>query len=433
MAKTKALAPTLKVYVNNVLLGHLQLHGTTTLSFSYDIAWLGRAQNFPISRSLPLQEEPYTGPVVYSYFDNLLPDNVQIRQRLAANMGAPGDDVFDLLSVIGRDCVGALQFIPEGAPDPTTFEVRGHTINNKDIAEKIRNLKSIPLADSADDDLRLSIAGAQEKTAFLKSSRGWQIPQGTTPTTHIFKPAMGELEPGVVFEHSVENEWLCAQIAEAFGLPVASCEMAQFEDITTLIVERFDRSVESKRILRLPQEDFCQALSVPSFKKYENQGGPGIKAIMDLLNESNSPAEDRRVFMKTQILFYLLAAIDGHGKNFSLQWTPGGFHMTPLYDILSAQTLVDAGKYPLQKIKMAMALGDHRHYKVTDITRRHFYQTAKLCRFSAAELDSILEEICAAIPATLDKVSTKLPKNFPEQVADSIFDGVKSRASILTL
>jgi serine/threonine-protein kinase HipA len=304
-------------------------------------------------------------------------------------------------------------------------------ISDEEIAEKLRNLRAAPLAASQEDDFRLSIAGAQEKTAFLFMENKWHVPHGLMATTHIFKPQIGEIRPGLSFSDSVENEWLCAQIVAAYRIPTAECDIADFEDVKALIVKRFDRAWAKHLLIRIPQEDMCQALSVPNFTKYESEGGPGIVKIMDLLNESRQREVDRCLFMKTQIVFFLLAAIDGHAKNFSIRWGPSGFHLTPLYDILSAQPMLDRGGFQLHKLKMAMAYGDNRHYKVGDLHRRHFEQTAKRCKFDLLEMNRIIDEVIADTPSALDSVKDLVPAGFPAEVADSILNGVTGRLSQL--
>lgn len=422
----------LNVFLNALPVGALEYKIQKNLTFKYSLEWLGRANAFPISRSLPLTELTYEGAPVFAYFDNLLPDAVSIRQRIAARMRAESDQVFDLLAVVGRDCVGALQFMKEEDGNPRLEEAKGLPISESEIAEKLRNLSSVPLAASDEESFRLSIAGAQEKTAFLNFNKSWHVPQDATPTTHIFKPQLGDLKPGLSFRDSVENEWLCAQIVREFGMSVAECEIAQFEDIRVLIVKRFDRQWNGNRLIRIPQEDMCQALSVPNFKKYESEGGPGVVDIMDLLIESNSPDEDRRAFMKSLVIFHLLGATDGHAKNYSIAWGPLGFQMTPLYDILSAQPLTDRGRFSTEKLKLAMAIGDKTRVRIRDIYRRHFHQTAKACRMAITEIDSIIDETLDQMPQVIDRVSSQLKEDFPSEIAKSIFDGMNSRSQQLS-
>ncbi len=253
------------------------------------------------------------------------------------------------------------------------------------------------------------------------------------PTTHIFKPQIAKTNLSLNFSDSVENEWLCAQITSAFKLPTAECTISEFEDVKALVVKRFDRAWVNELLIRIPQEDMCQAMAVPSFKKYESEGGPGVVSIMDLLNESLQRQSDRRLFMKIQIVFYLLAAIDGHAKNYSIRWGPSGFQLTPLYDILSAQPVIDRGKLQLQKVKMAMAYGENRHYKIAELSRRHFEQTAKLCKFDLREMNQIIDEVIAETPAVIETVKNQLPSGFPEKVANPILVGMKSRLAHLQM
>lgn len=426
MARKKSLQA-LNIFLNGLPIGTLSYKAKRNLIFTYQTEWLNRQNSFPISRSLPLREESYEGGPVFAYFDNLLPDGISIRQRMAARMHAKSDQVFDLLEVVGRDCVGALQFIKTTDEEPDLEPPTGTPLTDAEIASKLRKLRTIPLGASDEEDFRLSIAGAQEKTAFLLLNGKWHTPQGATPTTHIFKPQIGEIQPGLSFADSVENEWLCAKIVSAFGIPVTECEIVTFEDIKVLVVERFDRAWIGNKLIRIPQEDVCQALSVPNFEKYENDGGPGIIQIMNMLNESTNREEDRYNFMKTQVIFLLLGAIDGHAKNFSLSWRPTGFELTPLYDILSAQPLLDKGAFQIQKLKMAMAFGNSRKYKLNDIFRRHLLETAKLCRFDSTKMEEIIDETINQIPGVIEKIQSSLPNTFPTEIANSILSGMEKR------
>ena len=218
----------------------------------------------PVSLSLPLREDRYIGAPVLAVFDNLLPDNTAIRRAVAERVGAGGTDAFSLLAALGRDCVGALQFLPEGHEPGPAGIIDGHPISDAEIADLIGNLAVSPLGLRRDDDFRISIAGAQEKTALLRHKGRWLKPIGATPTTHIIKPQIGRLPNGIDLSNSVENEYFCLKLLDALGVLSANVEMATFGGRRVLIVERFDRLVtHDKRLLRVPQEDCCQALSVP--------------------------------------------------------------------------------------------------------------------------------------------------------------------------
>jgi len=297
---------------------------------------------------MPLRPTEYRGDTVTAYFDNLLPDSRRIRERIQRHFAASSSSAFDLLAEIGRDCVGAIQLLPESASAPDGHKIEGATLTRKDIENLLTDLlRTTPMGTQESDDFRISLAGAQEKTALLRLKGQWLRPIGTTPTTHILKLPIGTGGGGIDLTTSVENEWLCAEILRAYGVPVARCSMDRFGAQQVLVVERFDRRLSSDGswIVRLPQEDLCQATGVPSDRKYEADGGPGIQTTMDLLLGSSRAEDDRRDFFKTQMLYWLLCAIDGHAKNFSLfMETDGGYRLTPRYDVLSAYPVLGTAK-----------------------------------------------------------------------------------------
>ncbi len=423
----------LNVRLNGQLVGLLKREASGAINFQYDQAWLGRPDAIPVSLSLQLREQRYIGEAVSAVFENLLPDNTAIRRHLAERVGARGTDAYSLLAEIGRDCVGALQFVPDGAPVGEVGGIDGRRLKDAEIANIIRNLAHAPLGNSEDEEFRISIAGAQEKTALLKVYGKWLWPHGTTATTHIVKPQIGRLDNGIDLSQSVENEHFCLRIAEACGLPAAKTEIQQFEDQRVLVIERFDRLwTKDKRLLRLPQEDCCQALSVPPSLKYQSEGGPGIRDILELLKASDDADADRKNFIKAQIVFWLLGATDGHAKNFSIQLFAGGrFRMTPLYDIMSAQPNVDAGQIQSKKFKLAMSVGDKRHYLVNGIAPRHFMQSAISAGMAQADIESILGELLKLGTKPIAKVVERLPKNFPGHIAESISRGYEARLRLL--
>jgi serine/threonine-protein kinase HipA len=432
MARPRTRIP-LNIYLNARLVGRLRRQASGAIDFQYDPSWLLWEHALPVSLSLPLREDRYTGDPVIAVFDNLLPDNEAIRRRMAERVHADGYDAYSLLAKVGRDCVGALQFLPEGVEPGQAGVVEGRPASEDYIAAKIGDLAATPLGVDEDEEFRLSIAGAQEKTAFLFWKDQWQVPHGTTPTTHIMKPQIGILPSGIDLSRSVENEYLCLKLTAAFGLPSANVAIADFKDSRVLVVERFDRLwTKDHRLLRLPQEDCCQALSVPPPRKYESDGGPGIAAVLGLLQGSDDPEADRRLFLKAQIMFWLLGAIDGHAKNFSIFLRPGGrFRLTPLYDVMSAQPARDAGQLQKNKMKLALAVGENRHYVVDEIAPRHFVQTAAKNSIAAAVVAEICAELAARAGAAIDETLAALPADFPKALAESITGGMRTRLRML--
>lgn len=432
MGRKRSYTP-LNVFLNGRHVGQLIRERTGVLSFAYDHSWLEWEHNLPASLSLPLQDNRYVGDPVIAVFDNLLPDNEQTRRRLAECVGAQGTDPFSLLSEIGRDCVGALQFLPDGEEPQPSGEYTGDPVDEDKIESILKDLKFTPLGIHHENDFRISVAGFQHKTALLFKDGEWIKPTGATPTTHILKPQMGQLSNGMDLSHSVENEYLCLKLMEGFGLRTAQAEVKQFGSQKVLAVKRFDRLwTKDGRLIRLPQEDCCQALSVHSRGKYQIMGGPGIVEIMNLLDESDGPEQDRLDFFKANILFWLIGATDGHAKNFSVALMPGGhFRMTPIYDVLTVQPDFDAGRIPCNGYRLAMQVGKSGHYRIIDIMGGHFQETGIKSGLSRDAVESVFEDIRKTADEALESTFSALPEGFPPALTDSIGASVKERLKLL--
>lgn len=430
----------LAVWANGIRVGDWRLPARGATEFQYDADWLAAPEARPLSLSLPLTIDrvPHRGKAVDAYFDNLLPDSESMRHRLQERFHAASRNAFDLLAAIGRDCVGAVQLLPA---DEAPAEVRGiqaEPLSDSAVARELAGVTSPAALTREEDDFRISIAGAQEKTAFLRHRNRWCRPRGSTPTTHIFKLPLGLVgNRQADMRSSVENEWLCARIVGAFGIPVADCEIGEFAAHKALIVERFDRQLHSsgKYWLRLMQEDFAQATGTPWHHKYQSDGGPGILDLARILRGSVQAGRDLETLFRAQLVFYLLAATDGHAKNFSLRILPAGrFQLTPLYDVLSAWPVIGtrANQVPPGKVKLAMALpGERPRYLWSTLQRRHFEALGK--KMGLGDHGSrLIDEVIAQVPAVVDTAGEALPKGFPAGLAGRIFEGVTGAARRLT-
>ena len=299
----------------------------------------------------------------------------------------------------------------------------------KKLGRILRNLTISPLGIESDGEFRISLAGAQEKTALHQKDGKWFMPKGAMPTTHILKPQIGKLGNGIDLSQSVENEYFCLKFLELFDIPINNPRIYDFDDMRALVVERFDRRFTSdNRLIRLPQEDFCQALSVPSTLKYQNQGGPGVVDVLKLLNAGDRAVEDKRLFLKVQILFWLISATDGHAKNFSIYLLPSGrYHLTPIYDVLSTQPMMDKGELQAKEMKLAMSVGNSNHYKLSEITGRHFVQSAEKSGIVNAQnlVSEIIDDISYIANAKLmgfcDEISDVVPVNIIKPIV-TIFE-----------
>lgn len=440
----------LGLWMNGAFVGTWSLQPHAGEMLQYADEWIASEQGRPLSLSLPFRpgNAPHRGEAVRAYFENLLPDSKDIRNRVARRFHAASTDAFSLLTEVGRDCVGALQILPAGEIPVNVQSIEASLLSEADVAQLLRSTVAPPApvgANLSDDgELRLSIAGAQEKTALLWRDGNWWLPHGATPTTHILKLPMGLVgNMRLDLSESIENEWLCAEILAAYGLPVARTAPLRFEDIRALAVERFDRAwwhAEDGRrwLIRRPQEDMCQATATPPHLKYESDGGPGVSRIMDLLATSRAPERDRRTFFQAQVLFWMLCAPDGHAKNFSIFLRPGGaYELTPLYDVLSAYPFLGEGPGKLSpfKAKLAMAVRTkNAHWRMRDIQRRHWLAIGQ--RYGIVTSDGrgasfVLDELVARTPEVVRAVRGKLPKGFPATLANSILEGLTAAADKL--
>jgi len=409
---------------------------------TYFDEWLADEQGRPLSLSLPFTagNQPYRGKVVSDYFDNLLPDSKTIRERIAGRYKTGGTSPFELLTKLGRDCVGAIQMLPPDEIPVDLEQINGRPLNEAEIAQLLREITAPPVLGQHEpiDDLRLSIAGAQEKTALLWHDGRWVIPEGSTPTTHIMKLPLGLVgNMRADMRTSVENEWLCSKIVAAYGLPIAGCDIATFEDQKVLVVERFDRRYASNGlwILRLPQEDMCQATGTPASAKYESDDGPGIQKVMEVLAGSERSSIDQRNFFMTQIVFWLLAATDGHAKNFSIAHLKSNrYEATPIYDVLSAHPIIGNGPnlFSARRVRLAMAVrGKNTHYLINDIRRRHWIAQGQQVTLAPADVEEMITTLIDMTQGVVAEVEALLPAAFPKDVSDKIFKGMRRQSAKL--
>lgn len=308
-------------------------------------------------------------------------------------------------------------------------------VNDAEIERLLRSVTAEPLRGRNEEPelFRISIAGAQEKTALLYRDGNWFRPLGATPTTHILKLPLGVVGGGLRLDmsESVENEWLCAQILRALGFAVATTEIAVFGTQKVLVVERFDRQWTDERwIARLPQEDFCQALSIPPDRKYEADGGPGIVDGLKLLSGSAASIADREQFLLAQLAFWLLAATDGHAKNFSVFLNAGdSYRLTPFYDVMSAWPVIGRGANSLSAERARLAMGirvNNTHHRLREIRARHYRELAAKSGVPAVweKMQTLIENV----PQTLVTVEKRLAPDFPRVLWDRIANRMLSQA-----
>jgi serine/threonine-protein kinase HipA len=426
----------LGIWMNGELVGHWSVQrGTSTLT--YASSWLQSDKVRSLSLSLPITgSREIRGPVVANWFDNLLPDNDGIRKRLSRRFRTKNAEAFTLLEAVGRDCAGAVQLLPESMAPEGWDRVECEPLTTDQVHALLGAVPSetaLGMGGDDDDLFRMSLAGAQEKTALTKVGRRWCRPHGATPTTHIFKLPLGLVGGSrrVDLSDSVENEWLCAEILRAMGLPVAHTEMAEFAGQKVLIVERFDRAWmdDGQWIARLPQEDFCQALGYSPDQKYEKDGGPGMEACLRLLDGSEDAEVDRLSLLLTQLAFWLMAASDGHAKNYSLFLQQGdAYAMTPLYDVISVWPYIGDGanQFRWRSAGLAMAMrAKNAHYTFHSIHARHWHALAM--KNGGPPTWQAMLALVGQTEGALADVESRLPRSFPGRTWDTIQAGMRSQ------
>jgi len=339
------MARTLNVYYDRELVGQLIQDDGGQMTFQYDASWLGKPELITLSQSLPLREEPFTQKECRGFFGGILPEEAN-RKVIARIFGISDKNDFAMLEQIGGECAGAISFLPEDEAIPEDDDCY-RELADDELARILRELPRRPLM-AGEDGIRLSLAGAQDKIAVRLDDGKISIPRGSAPSSHVLKPAVDTYE-GVVF-----NEAFCMALARACDLNAAPVEIGKVEDIDYLLAKRYDRMRgEDGSIRRLHQEDFCQALGIPSEIKYQSEGGPSLAACFALIRDaSTAPAPDLLALLDGVIFNLLIGNHDAHAKNFSLLYTPDrSVRLAPLYDLVSTVF------YPELTDRMAMKIG----------------------------------------------------------------------------
>jgi serine/threonine-protein kinase HipA len=366
------------------------------LTFVYYETWRQAADAYPLSISMPLALAEHSNAKIDPYLWGLLPDNEIVLDHWARKFHVSARNAFSLIAHVGEDCAGAVQFVqPERLdailnqpPPPVEW------LNEAGVAERLRALREDHSAWRIPRDTgQFSLAGAQPKTALLFDDSKWGVPSGRVPTTHILKPPSGD------FDGHVENEHFCLELARALGLPVADSRIMRFRDEIAIVVERFDRVRTTAGFRRVHQEDLCQALNVPPTRKYQNEGGPGIRNIVDLLRTySTNPTEDIGTFLDSVAYNWLIAGTDAHAKNYALLiGAQARVRLAPLYDIASVLPYRDID---IERVKFSMKLGGE--YRLRNITRRHWQKLAEELHLDPdvmiERIDNFAERLVEHIP-----------------------------------
>lgn len=411
----------LLVLLNGEEAGIAEQQSDGRLSFTYHNLWRQRSDAYPLSLSMPLARSQYPDSIVRPFLEGLLPDNAGVLDRWAREFHVSPRNPFALLAHMGKDCAGAVQLV---APERLRELQPGGSgaiswLSETEVAERLRDaVRRHGTGRLAEDRGRFSLAGAQPKTALAFDGARWGIPSGAVPTTHILKPPAQAGLDGFAL-----NEHFCLKLARQLGLEAAESVIGEFDGERAIVLTRYDRlPAEIGRVVRLHQEDMCQALAAPSSAKYENEGGPGAPQIVDLLaRESSDPGADIGTFIDALALNWAIAGTDAHAKNYSVLLLPDGVRLAPLYDLLSA--LPYPAQFPPRKRKLAMRID--REYEMWKIGRRHWEGLAVRCDLDAEPVVRRVREVLEALPEAAVETATDLrAEGIEHDILDRLKDGI---------
>lgn len=395
----------LLVFLGDHEVGRLIRDARGGLAFAYDEGWRRDPNAYPLSVSMPLARREHAGDVVAAYLWGLLPDNDVILDGWAKRFKVSARNPYALLLNVGEDCPGAVRFVTPERREKMARAGRGRVdwLDERAIAERLRALHRDPSAwRAATDSGQFSLSGAQPKTALFFDGERWGVPSGRLPTTHILKPGAPHLDG------HAENEHFCLALAGEADLPVASSRIVRFEDQVAIAVTRYDRLREGDAVVRVHQEDCCQALGVLTVNKYESGGGPGAHAIATVLRErSRNAAEDLETFIGALAFNWLIAGTDAHAKNYSVLIGRGGeIRLAPLYDLASFLPYAGHG---MRKLKLAMKVGGK--YRLHEIGAHAWVKLAVELGRDPEEVRTRVARMCAALPDLAESVQRRTAKD----------------------
>lgn len=410
------MTQSLDVYLDGLLTGRLTRGRDDRVGFQY----LDGSSVTPLSISMPRAREHHDPDVVMPWLDNLLPDNDDVRARWAGQFGERRVTPFNLLRHVGADCAGAVQIMPAGAT-PVSFGTLT-PISEAEIAGHIRTLRGDAAAwDFAEKGGRWSLGGQQGKFALAQASDGsWLLPGGRAPSTHIVKVGIAGIP------NSDVAEFVTMRAAALLGLPVPPVDYVGFEDEYVLMATRFDRLAEGDEVRRLHQEDLCQALGIWRTMKYQSDGGPSVRTVVELLRavlDVRDRARGVNDFARMQIFNWLVAGTDAHAKNYALLHLGTRVALAPFYDLVSAAFFLPARDLHFEG-RLAMKFGGEYRLRKVDLGR--FSQFADDVGvdedFLIATARSYRQELPDAVASALNDLPPSLNSGIQARMIDAIIE-----------
>lgn len=408
------LSNSLNVFLNDKHIGILEKDGYGGVNFQYS-----NNTDRILSLSLPIQKEPFENKQCRGFFNGLLPESEHTRIAIGKKYGINPKNDFSILQAIGYDCAGAVSFFDsddEQTPSKylqESYEIDYTPLSYDELEKFINELPQKPLATGI-EDMRLSLAGAQDKTSVIVVNGQIGIPKDNVPTSHIIKPTING------FNETIENEFICIKAAKNLGIKIPDIKIGYANKTKYFLIQRYDREVIDNKIKRIHQEDFCQASNIPSAYKYQAEGGVDFKRCFEILRATSQPAIAINQFIQLMIFNYLIGNNDAHGKNFSiLHYENGEIKFAPAYDILCSEV------YPGLSNKMAMKIGGH--YKHDEILLRHFEKLANENDISFTQLKKVIKKQCETLPDIVSGVIN----SFENEIGKNILSVVQKNCTKL--
>lgn len=388
------------------------------LTFRYAPDWLSRPEAVTLSRSLPLQAEPFDDHRTRPFFAGLLPEG-QLRRLIARQVQVSSQNDFALLDHIGGECAGAVTLVAPG--QSLSRPEQGNDVrwlSDEQIVDILDELPHRPML-AGKDGLRLSLAGAQDKLPVVFDGARIGLPRNGAPSSHILKPAIHTLAD------TVTNEGFCLALAEAMQLKPAKSQVRSVLGRQFLLVERYDRVVDTQgQRQRLHQEDFCQALGVVPEMKYQNEGGPDLAQCFDLVRHVTRPSAPQILRLLDIVIFNaLIGNHDAHAKNFSLLTAKATPVLAPLYDVLSTAV------YPTLTPRMAMKIGSK--YKFSEVQAAHWDQFAQAAGLGKAQARKRIVAIAKSLPSAARELQSDPARGFTSyDVVEQIVTLIEQRCAL---
>ena len=401
----------LNVFYGNEKSGYLESTENRGVIFVYDEKYLNQKKSVQLSASLPLQNKEFSQKQCIPFFTGLLPEE-DSRKKIADYLHVSETSTLKLLEALGGECAGLISILPE---EEKPLSKNNYTLDSENyepleenrLKEFVEKMNTRPFI-KADDKLRLSLAGAQEKLALANIDGNWYLPINGSPSTHILKPTrQGSLSS------LAQNEYICMKLAKKIGLPVPNVDLLTIAGKDVFVVERYDRIKKDNSIQRLHQEDFCQALGIMSTSKYQNDGGPGIADIFNVIKDNCTvPAFETQKFLRYVIFNFLIGNCDSHGKNYSLLYKNKSVELAPLYDAVS--TVI----YPGLTEKLSMKIG--KHYEILKVNKEDFSLLAESLNIKASVFSKIFDDFVCHCSKAFEELKTD------EKVSKIILDSICS-------